>query len=381
MPCYLISSHKLKSCTKCRQMAYCGRDCQLQDWKAGHKLKECDFLASPVGKLAFGAQRDFYRNLLRFIVKVKFEPNVLIKEHRLFDGRSKKIDDLMYHLDLYQEEDEKMQGLKMLGEHFTEIGFVDSVEDLLIRLSQLNTNSFAICNPGEFTILLINCANYPLPFFAAFEGDLNRKHVGNGLFIEASCFDHSCRPNAERRFIGTKIQVFALDTIDTSKEEVLISYLVDSHTKLEARQKTLKDNFNFDCNCVRCDGKANQKLDDAICDKYARNKQLENQLTGKAANCELSSKLHNLAMERFELSGQLLGKHSHIGSVNLLNAIAHIFNTLDASLISQDGKVLDKWAEKKRTNQLVSQLKEHLAVTNWDAAHQERVQLWRQLLN
>ncbi|EJK46710.1 hypothetical protein THAOC_34616 [Thalassiosira oceanica] len=35
------SSVNLKRCTKCRVFRYCGRDCQREHWKAGHKLDCC----------------------------------------------------------------------------------------------------------------------------------------------------------------------------------------------------------------------------------------------------------------------------------------------------------------------------------------------------
>ena len=35
-----VGEKKFQKCAKCQPVRYCGRDCQLKHWKAGHK-KEC----------------------------------------------------------------------------------------------------------------------------------------------------------------------------------------------------------------------------------------------------------------------------------------------------------------------------------------------------
>ncbi|GLC53236.1 hypothetical protein PLESTB_000722900 [Pleodorina starrii] len=46
--------HKAMACGKCKQVWYCGRDCQLAHWKAGHK-KECAELAARAAETAAAA--------------------------------------------------------------------------------------------------------------------------------------------------------------------------------------------------------------------------------------------------------------------------------------------------------------------------------------
>ncbi len=41
----MAATGKLSKCSRCNVAKYCGRDCQLAHWKAGHKA-ECKALAA-----------------------------------------------------------------------------------------------------------------------------------------------------------------------------------------------------------------------------------------------------------------------------------------------------------------------------------------------
>lgn len=41
-----VAAANLKACTRCRRVVYCGRDCQVAHWKAGHKKGCCSLLAN-----------------------------------------------------------------------------------------------------------------------------------------------------------------------------------------------------------------------------------------------------------------------------------------------------------------------------------------------
>src|SRR5690349_18036665 len=134
--------------------------------------------------------------------------------------------------------------------------------------------------------------------------------------MEASCFDHSCRPNAERRFYGTKMQVYALTTIDTEKEEVLVSYERD-YRRYKCRQEILKSEYNFECHCIRCNVK-NRKKDDKLLDKfYRRGMKLEKMFNTHVTAGQV---LDNFK-DQLDIWEALFGKYSDKGTEILCAAV------------------------------------------------------------
>jgi hypothetical protein len=75
--------------------------------------------------------------------------------------------------------------------------------------------------------------------------------IGAGIYIETSVFDHSCKPTAFFSTSGTKMQIRAIGDV-LSNQKPFISYIL-AHTGKEARQKFLKQRYNFECKCERCE--------------------------------------------------------------------------------------------------------------------------------
>lgn len=139
--------------------------------------------------------------------------------------------------------------------------------------------------------------------------------------MKVTCFDHSCRPNAERRFNGTKMQVFALDTIDTSIDGIFVCYTY-GFDSFEKRQAMLKSYFNFECKCNRCDATDQEKQeDDEICAAFIKNEQ-EMQQLGKDGD---KRRFHQLAMQQFDACQTVLGKYNIYGSMALFAAVVKLF--------------------------------------------------------
>lgn len=82
----------------------------------------------------------------------------------------------------------------------------------------------------------------------------------------STCFDHSCKPNAARRFNGTTMEVYALAMIDTSKDKIYLTYTTPLDAR-KVRQNHLKTIYNFDCQCSRCH---DYEQDDRLCRKFER---------------------------------------------------------------------------------------------------------------
>ena len=81
--------------------------------------------------------------------------------------------------------------------------------------------------------------------------------IGNALFLNHSCLNHSCKPNAE--VVGgladtndTRIRIVASKSIKKG-EEICISYIDHPNKKaVEERRKELKGQYLFQCNCEKC---------------------------------------------------------------------------------------------------------------------------------
>ncbi|XP_040078630.1 histone-lysine N-methyltransferase SMYD3 isoform X2 [Ixodes scapularis] len=78
------------------------------------------------------------------------------------------------------------------------------------------------------------------------------KPVGQGLYIGASIFDHSCDPDAAFVFDGTRLTVRAVRDLSVSSvREIYICY-VDKLQMTPDRIETLQNQYYFTCNCTLC---------------------------------------------------------------------------------------------------------------------------------
>ncbi|XP_050312961.1 histone-lysine N-trimethyltransferase SMYD5 [Anthonomus grandis grandis] len=99
---------------------------------------------------------------------------------------------------------------------------------------------------------------------------------GVGLYLQQSCANHSCEPNAEIKFLHNnfRLSLFAIRDIEPN-EEVLISYLDECslNRSRHSRQKALMENYLFTCDCLKClreiddpDMTSEEEMSDEDCD-------------------------------------------------------------------------------------------------------------------
>ncbi|CAG9808176.1 unnamed protein product [Chironomus riparius] len=78
---------------------------------------------------------------------------------------------------------------------------------------------------------------------------------GSGLYVQQSKFNHSCQPNAQIIFPNSNstLNVVALQDIHP-EEEICISYIDECmlSRSRHSRQKYLKENYLFRCECEKC---------------------------------------------------------------------------------------------------------------------------------
>lgn len=78
--------------------------------------------------------------------------------------------------------------------------------------------------------------------------------LGFGIWPNASFFNHACAPSVAKRRVGREWQ-FALEKDVREGEEMCISYIGETELRsmdVEARRRTLKDSWGFECICTRC---------------------------------------------------------------------------------------------------------------------------------
>jgi len=94
-------------------------------------------------------------------------------------------------------------------------------------LSRLECNAFAITVAGKVS-----------------------HQIGQGLFLDATMFNHSCEPNCIQLFQGTSLRLRTLRPIFPG-EELTIAY-IDVNQHKAARQSGLIAGYGFVCHCARC---------------------------------------------------------------------------------------------------------------------------------
>jgi hypothetical protein len=73
---------------------------------------------------------------------------------------------------------------------------------------------------------------------------------GQGMYLEAGFFNHSCDPNCVVSSAVTPLQIVTIREVQPG-EELTIAY-VDISQPRSARQAKLSANYCFDCSCPRC---------------------------------------------------------------------------------------------------------------------------------
>lgn len=204
---------KVNWCTGCKKVKYCSKRCQSQAWKTEHK-RECKIFAAQPESI----------------------PNTVVAVMRMLEGLNTKSDlhkailDMQTHRDDFEKAGGKKWEAMQLMAH-TALKFLGGKESAF----KLEPTKMAMC------MVMCNSSRLVTPTFDP---------LGLALDPRTCVINHSCSPSAVIVFDGPKIAVRALKPIQ-SGEEVLISY-VDSSAPFGVRQAELKDQYFFDCTCIKC---------------------------------------------------------------------------------------------------------------------------------
>ncbi|KAK7683554.1 hypothetical protein QCA50_013389 [Cerrena zonata] len=235
--------HGLKRCTKCRKVWYCNASCQNADW-AMHKL-ECNALQrwevdapSPELALPSDAVRCIGR-VLWGIQKFGLE-SIWTREFNGMQSHRSSLPPSAFESHTYLAH----SVVRYLGiSSPTELApfGLSSAGDLVDLISRFTTNTFTLTSPSL-------------------------SPIGVCVSPTMALVNHSCDPNVVMVFPHASdapttteplMHLVALREI-LPGEQVYVSY-VDISVSREARQKELKDVYNFTCRCSACSNQG--KLD------------------------------------------------------------------------------------------------------------------------
>ena len=207
-------------CSGCRNMFYCSKDCQRQDWKV-HK-HECKAF------YCHGAPDFTRRMLFRLFLTMKHSPEKRTQRYKIpgtDPPQYRTYDDLRTFKEAEIKKDKKTFKLfKKIFEDFHFIGIDCKAEEIFDCLCKHLANSFII----ENSILL---------------------PVGASIFVLESIFEHSCVPNADLIFHGAKLEVRAIKKISPG-EKITVGH-VDFKYSRDIRKKMFQNCF-ITCSCSRC---------------------------------------------------------------------------------------------------------------------------------
>ncbi|XP_075396709.1 histone-lysine N-methyltransferase SMYD3 isoform X1 [Tenrec ecaudatus] len=216
--CCLLRKERLLRCSQCQVAKYCSAKCQKKDWP-NHK-RECKCLQSCQPRYPPESVRLLGRVAFKLMEETPSESEKLYSFHDMESNISKLTED-------------KKEGLRQLAltfQHFLkdEIQTASQLPpsfDILTALAKVICNSFTICDP-------------------------EMQEVGVGLYPSISLLNHSCDPNCSIAFNGPHLLLHAVRDIEMG-EELTICYL-DMLMTTEERQKQLRDQYCFECDCFRC---------------------------------------------------------------------------------------------------------------------------------
>uniref|UniRef100_A0A023F770 Putative histone-lysine n-methyltransferase smyd3-like isoform x1 n=1 Tax=Triatoma infestans TaxID=30076 RepID=A0A023F770_TRIIF len=219
---------ELLSCSGCRYVKYCDRNCQKYAW--GIHKNECINLR----KLPSGKELPSTARLLcRLITKLKRGGD---QEKGKYDrNKFRFFKDLQSHYSDIKEDKKRM-------EH--SISLYGVLKDFMDEKNLPNFSEFT----GMYGRVVVNSFNI-------LDGDMN--NLGTGIYLGASTIDHSCEPNAVAVFSGTNITIRTIKDIPEFKWSKIRICYIDALKSTDERRTVLLEQYYFLCDCPRCNSSTN----------------------------------------------------------------------------------------------------------------------------
>ncbi len=161
------------------------------------------------------------------------------------DGSERDFNNLVSHVEKFQEKPKNRMKLSqiywMLSEFFDKTNLPPK-EQVLDILAKISVNAFPIFTTHHFD---------------------TRITIGEGLYLEGSVFDHSCRPNVEQLYAGKELYFRCIRDDVSDFSAVKISYADDILLLPSERRAYIRENYFFDCQCASCSDQDSQEEEEA----------------------------------------------------------------------------------------------------------------------
>ena len=206
-------SNDLKRCSKCHLISYCSISCQRKDW-IYHKY-ECEHLNQIVDEY------DLIRLFLRLIIRYKNDHGIEIYHTK------RCLNDLETHENEIRHDRKRYQTFQFVYQYLISWNLFEQIDE---------THIFEL-----FCRLIINTLTI--------HDVINLKIIGYGLYLDATIYNHSCRPTCHTVFNGIYLSIRVICEEETNERTINYIDLLESY---ENRQKYLRENYYFNCQCCRC---------------------------------------------------------------------------------------------------------------------------------
>ena len=232
----------LKACAKCNWVYYCDQTCQKEAWKSHHKL-ECKYLQNQNMtenlKEIFSTDFHTYQEVFLRLLKTTLKLNKNGKEEffQLPNGKKRYFANLMSNAEELRKQKEQNDMFETYQFMYTDFQIwlgdtlpIPSFTEFFEIIGKWHTNSTSIV-----------AVNFDKPYEA----------VACGLYLGYSGLDHSCAPNAVWVNHGKVMVVRTIEDVENFSD-VRITYF-DACDKTEERKDYLRENYFFNCKCVKCE--------------------------------------------------------------------------------------------------------------------------------
>ncbi|KAG2183509.1 hypothetical protein INT43_006515 [Umbelopsis isabellina] len=207
--CFKSSSQPLSRCSLCKQLYYCSKQCQANDWKQYHSI-ECPAFTK-IGKPVPTAIRCLTRILIS-------RANAPVSYNR--------VENLASHKDVVPEKVKmKYAQLIMALKQIVPAKIMPNANDAMDLICRFTVNTMSILGSDYASI-------------------------GVGLYTNVCRLNHSCWPNCVLAFEGKTATLRTIRDIAPS-EEMCISY-IDVMDPYPMRQERLYSQYYFKCQCELC---------------------------------------------------------------------------------------------------------------------------------
>ncbi|RWS22690.1 SET and MYND domain-containing protein 4-like protein [Leptotrombidium deliense] len=261
-----IDAKTLFPCFTCSKVRFCCESCSIEAWNKGHKY-ECQFL-DIWSTLFFEISKNPVQLAANMILRADVSHAIEAVRNGNDNSHEYEYNRILKLKDAGENCKDFSKSAALLLTYFSEFAKLPQRKDgqqlrddiqlfgglLLKHLQQIQLNAVPILE-HDFTTLMHESTKL-----------FQESAIGYGIYTLYNSLKHSCDPNAKiTAFDGRRLILRAVKDI-AENEVITVSFGVTykSHTSKE-RQKFLRENYFFDCNCFACNSEYQSKCNAFLC--------------------------------------------------------------------------------------------------------------------